>query len=614
MKAGDIVTSKNIKTSDVDFVFKELLLDYYSENKTLVWGVIIMTFLTFPVESIVLPLNYSKLFDSVKSASKTKILPSLNLKNPIKSIRDQTPVGMILTIGLVWIGLLISFGFRLTLHSKLTPEYLSFVRQKIFDQTIKSHQEDYADIKIGKHISRLLDFSRTAKDMLGYAIGNMLPMVVGCVSIVVYFFIVNVDIGLTVLVGLSTLFLTGHYLGKRCIDASCDREGYYLEMSEGLHDSLGNLMNVYLNNQSASEIKKNQKIEEKHTRLYQSQQYLIRNIVVLLTMISVITFGGVFAVSYNKLQKRVISTRIFSSIVMILMYFFGYLLNMSDDLPYYLVKYGILKQSIPFLSNILSDNKRGTKRNVIKNGHIRFQNVGFRYSPRDKYLYRGLNITIKSGEHVAIMGSSGSGKTTLMKLLIRMFPLTEGKILIDNTDIKTMDIGYLRSTVNYINQKTTLFNDSIINNIKYGNPRLTDKRIKEVIKRYNLETVYQEIEEGIYGNAGVHGGNLSLGMQKMTILLRGVFRGGKVLVFDEPLAGLDALTREKFIRLMNDMFKTRTVVVITHDPEIIPHMNRTIDLSKIKLSLKNNKTDGLSAKPTSKPSTSKDTHPTFNPH
>ena len=102
-------------------------------------------------------------------------------------------------------------------------------------------------------------------------------------------------------------------------------------------------------------------------------------------------------------------------------------------------------------------------------------------------------------------------------------------------------------------------------------------------------------------------------MQKMTILLRGVFRGGKVLVFDEPLAGLDALTREKFIRLMNDMFKAQTVVVITHDPEIIPHMNRTIDLSKIKLSLKNN-TDGLSAKPTSKPSTSKETLPTFSPH
>ena len=138
--------------------------------------------------------------------------------------------------------------------------------------------------------------------MLGYAIGNMLPMVVGAVSIVIYFFTVNFNIGLTVFIGLTTLIIVGSYLGQRCIDASCDREGYYLEMSEGLHDSLGNLMNVYLNNQSDSEIKKNQKIEKKHTRLYISQQYIIRNIV--LTMISVLTFGAVFAVVTTANYKK----------------------------------------------------------------------------------------------------------------------------------------------------------------------------------------------------------------------------------------------------------------------------------------------------------------------
>ena len=97
----------------------------------------------------------------------------------------------------------------------------------------------------------------------------------------------------------------------------------------------------------------------------------------------------------------------------------------------------------------------------------------------------------------------------------------------------------------------------------------------------------------------------------MTILLRGVFRGGKILVFDEPLIGLDALTREKFIRLMNDMFKAQTVVVITHDPEIIPHMNRTIDLSKIKLSLKKIRLMDYRQSLHQSLSTSKDTHPTF---
>ena len=142
-------------------------------------------------------------------------------------------------------------------------------------------------------------------------------------------------------------------------------------------------------------------------------------------------------------------------------------------------------------------------------------------------------------------------------------------------------MSYLRNQVIYVNQKTTLFNDSIINNIKYGNPKISDQRIKTVIKKYDLQNVYQEIEGGIYGKAGVHG-NLSLGMQKMTILLRGVFKKGKIFVFDEPLAGLDASTREKFMRLLVDKFKNQTVIVITHDPEIIPHMDRTIDLSELK--------------------------------
>ena len=262
-------------------------------------------------------------------------------------------------------------------------------------------------------------------------------------------------------------------------------------------------------------------------------------------------------------------------------------MNLSDNIPYYLTKIGILKQSVPFLNSILSNRQHGNKKRVINRGKIEFKKISFRYPKSDSYLYHKLSLEIKAGEHVGVMGSSGSGKTTLMKLLIRMFPLTSGSIYIDNTNIDTMDVGYLRQEVNYINQKTILFNDTIINNIKYGNPKLSDARIKSIIKQYKLDTVYQEIEKGIYGNSGVHGGNLSLGMQKMTILLRGVFKGGKIIIFDEPLAGLDSNTRSKFITLMNDMFKSQTVVVITHDPEIIPHMDRVIDLSKIKIT--NNK-------------------------
>jgi len=580
------VTHKEVTKKQISFLIKELFLNYVSENKTLVAGLIIMTFLTFPVESIILPRFYSILFDKVREQSSAKSrssLPPLNIKNPLRLIQEQTPIGIIITILLIWVFLLIGYAIKSTFHARVTPEYLSFLRQKILGETIKSHKENYQDLKIGKHISRLLDFTRSAKDIVGFSIGDLLPVLVGSLSIVVYFFTLDKTIGFTVFAGLSLLLIYGYYVGQKCIDASCDREGYYLEMSEDIHDSLGNLMNVYLNNQEGSEISKNKQIEKRHTELYKEQQLLMRDIVFTQSIISVITFISVFLISYHKLQTKQISTKVFSTIVMILMYFFGYLMNLSDNIPYYLTKIGILKQSVPFLSSILSNRQHGTKKRVINRGKIEFKKISYRYPKSDSYLYHKLSLEIRAGEHVGVMGSSGSGKTTLMKLLIRMFPLTSGSIYIDNTDIETMDVGYLRREVNYINQKTILFNDTIINNIKYGNPKLSDARIKSVIKQYKLDTVYQEIEKGLYGNAGVHGGNLSLGMQKITILLRGIFRGGKIMIFDEPLAGLDSNTRSKFISLMNDMFKSQTVIVITHDPEIIPHMDRVIDLSKLKI-------------------------------
>ena len=94
---------------------------------------------------------------------------------------------------------------------------------------------------------------------------------------------------------------------------------------------------------------------------------------------------------------------------MILMYFFGYLMNLSDNIPYYLTKIGILKQSVPFLNDILSNRQHGNKKRVINRGKIEFKKISFRYPKSDSYLYHKLSLEIKAGEHVGVMGSSGSG-------------------------------------------------------------------------------------------------------------------------------------------------------------------------------------------------------------
>ena len=208
-------------------------------------------------------------------------------------------------------------------------------------------------------------------------------------------------------------------------------------------------------------------------------------------------------------------------------------------------------------------------------GH--FKNIYFSYDDSQK-IFTNFNLSIKKGQKVAIIGSSGSGKTTLMKLLLGLHSPQKGKIIVNQCDIKNINPTILRDQINYINQRTGLFSDNVINNIKYGNS-WNNKDIISLLKKYQLDTVFQQLKNGIYSNVGVQGKNVSLGMQKVIMNCRGLLKNGYIVVLDEPLAGLDTSTRMKMIRLINDMCKNKTLIVITHDKEILPYMDKTINLN-----------------------------------
>ena len=138
-----------------------------------------------------------------------------------------------------------------------------------------------------------------------------------------------------------------------------------------------------------------------------------------------------------------------------------------------------------------------------------------------EFLFDKLNLQIHGGESTAVMGRSGSGKTTLMKMLVGLYKPEKGKITIDGININTLNLEYLRDTVNYINQTTKMFDDTVIYNMKYGN-EASEKDIISKLKKYKLDEVFNDLPDGVNGKAGLHGGNLSGGMQKVTILMRGL--------------------------------------------------------------------------------------------
>ena len=178
------------------------------------------------------------------------------------------------------------------------------------------------------------------------------------------------------------------------------------------------------------------------------------------------------------------------------------------------------------------------------------------------------------------MGRSGSGKTTLMKMLVGLYKPEKGKITIDGININTLNLEYLRDNVNYVNQTTKLFEDSVIYNMKYGND-IKEKEIIAKLKKYQLDDVFSDLPDGVKGNAGLNGGNLSGGMQKVTILMRGLLKKGKIIILDEPLAGLDEKTINKVIRFILQETSGKTLLVITHDKAIIPHLNNVVDINDL---------------------------------
>jgi ATP-binding cassette subfamily B protein len=177
-------------------------------------------------------------------------------------------------------------------------------------------------------------------------------------------------------------------------------------------------------------------------------------------------------------------------------------------------------------------------------------------------------------ERIGIMAESGRGKTTLMKLLLNFIKPQKGNILLDGIDIKEINHRTLRERIKYINQKTLLLNDTIIDNFKYGNNKTT-QQIIDFLKKYNLEKLFPDLETIV----DMNGKNISMGMQKIIYLVRNILNDKCcVYIFDEPLTSLDENTRDSVIKMIDENTKNKTVIVITHDKQILKILNRVINL------------------------------------
>jgi ABC-type multidrug transport system fused ATPase/permease subunit len=548
-------------------MYKELVSDYLNENKGIITAFILITLFTFPIESIAIPELYGCLYNTVSGGKRSDEL----LRRVGKII--------LIIIG-VWLFIQVFYYIKNWLIGKILPTYLEFTRRVLFTKIIENYENNYQDIKISKNINRLFGLTRDMKDVFFYGATCLIPLglTIGIVNI--YLYILDWKIGLVATIAISIMVIVSYFFSVKIIEISAVREGKFLDMSERVHDSFENLMNIYLNNEKNKELEKTQNIQTEHTDYYNKQLDLINNMQISTCVMSVITFALIIGIAYYNFSKGIFTSQRFITVSLIVIYFLGFLININSWTPEQLMNLGILKNSEEFLQDILRVKKNKYVKNPKLTGDIVVDNITYGYGDNEP-IFSGFSLRIKNKERVAILGQSGSGKSTLMKIILGLLPLKGGVITINNVPIQNIEPDVLRSHINYINQRTQLLNGTVLDNMKYGN-KIDDKKLVGLIKKHGLDANFQSLEQGLWSDVGNQGKSMSGGMQKIIMNVRGILKKGNVIVFDEPLAGLDAITRVKMIKMIDDMTKNKTLIVITHDKEILGIMNKTINLHDMK--------------------------------
>ena len=219
----------------------------------------------------------------------------------------------------------------------------------------------------------------------------------------------------------------------------------------------------------------------------------------------------------------------------------------------------------------------------ISDGTINFEKVNFSYNSSSRTILNDINLNIKGGEMTSLVGHSGAGKSTILNLIPRFYDCTNGDIKIDNQSIREKRLSSLRKNVSLVSQETTLFDDTILNNIKYANLNASDQEIKEAAKLSFSEEFIDLLPNKYNTLIGENGIRLSGGEKQRLSIARAFLKNSKIILLDEATSSLDSETEKKIQNALSFLTKGKTTLVIAHRLSTILNSNKiyVIDNGKV---------------------------------
>lgn len=542
-------------------MYEIIIKNYLKQNK----GVIILFTI---IASIILPLEsigFTNYF--------TDIINELTKKNKQLS---KVYMYILIIIGIYFISRFLA-SIEYYLETILDSNMMKFTRNDMFKLILEKYRKRYSEIETGKIVSFFNIVPQKYQDLIYRLLKEVIPKVIAILILNIYFYFIDIRLGLTISLFLLIYVIVIYFSIPKCRELKIAKYNHVHKLNEKLSDKLSNIFSILVNSQGKSEYQLNNQREEEQRKISQKSNLQTWKIDTILSAIQVIFFFLIM-ILYLYLFQKSNNLKLIAS-VMIFIFIIQYL----DSSKWYIVDYfnlvGVIKS---FENELIIKGKSvsdGKITSGIEYGNIEFQNVYFSY--QNKSVLKNINIKLTQNKITSIIGKSGSGKSTLVKLLLGILPPNQGNILVDGQKLSDFEHTYLHENIAMVSQDVKLFNDTIYKNISYGNSKITNYRIEQVVSQLNLRnTVFRNLPYGLQTSVGVQGSNLSNGQRQIILILRAYLQNKKIFILDEPTTALDPNTKKIVLELIKQVSKNKTTVIVTHDSDTKNISNQIFELNK----------------------------------
>ena len=526
----------------------QLLLKFFKDHKGYL-AAYMFFMVAYPITSVYLPKYYGQIVDAFKSGKEPKFKMA----------------AILLTITtLMFIGLE-------KLDATFVPKLQAYIRMNIVKVVLENYNDNFKEQELGDLISKIVKLPLVVRELLHQIRDHVIPIVLILIMVVIRFTTIDRRLGMLALTGILSVFAVMLPLTKKCLHISSEMDGVSDSIHEDISELFDNLMDVYSMNTCQQEIQNLEKRQDEIVKRYTKTFTFTNNVRITMTVMSILICIIILAYSYHLFKRKEMALDNLVNVAVTSMLLMNKIINLASRFPTIIFNLGSYIITERYLSDLQIDDV--PKENfTISRGEVVFRDLNIKYG--DKQVIKNLNFTVKPNDSVAIIGKIGSGKSSIVKALLKLVPY-KGEIFVDGKNIKSLNPSSIRSQIIYVRQNPIPFNRTLFENIAYGNDSVTEEKVKDLFKRYNLSHFFKH---DLHASVGKKGGNLSGGQRQMIFLLRIMLSDKPIIILDEPTSSLDSASGKYIMRILNDLMSERTVILITHDTKLGNLAKRKLEL------------------------------------